>query len=63
MVIQENEMYTIEQAAWGVGLTYHSIYKYIRSKRLPASKMGGIWVVKGSDLLAFDASRKARVGA
>jgi len=44
------EYITTKEAADQLGLSRRRIYDFIKAKRLPATKVGGIWLIKQSDL-------------
>ncbi|MEX1217997.1 MAG: B12-binding domain-containing protein [Acidimicrobiales bacterium] len=47
---------TLTEAADHLGVHYMTVYKYVRTGRLAATKVGGGWVVDNRDLDAFVAS-------
>jgi excisionase family DNA binding protein len=55
---QVEELYTVQEVAKKLAFTVRTVYSYIKSGRLKASKMGGQWRVTETDLKAFiDGSR------
>lgn len=44
---------TLHQVADELGLHYMTVYRYVRTGRLPATKRGGTWVVSRGDLEAM----------
>ncbi|WKZ81756.1 MAG: cobalamin-dependent protein [Acidimicrobiia bacterium] len=41
---------TLQQCAGTLGVHYMTVYKYVRTGRLPATKVGSRWIVRHSDL-------------
>jgi len=53
----EKEM-VLSEAARELSLSHVSVWRYIQAGRLPARKVGPIYVIKRTDLEAFKASRR-----
>lgn len=45
--------FTITQAAEYLGISARSVSRYIHERGLPASKPGGVWFIKKSDLIEW----------
>ncbi len=54
----EDKLYTAAMAAKEVGVTKIYIRKAIERKQLTAELVGGVWIIRESDLQAWNASRK-----
>jgi len=52
-VDQESAQLTLAEAAEALGVHYMTVYKYVRTGRLPATKVGGGWRIAKSELDAF----------
>jgi DNA binding domain protein, excisionase family len=50
--------YTCEQIASRYGVKIHTVWAWIREKKLPAVKIGRTYRVKDSDLLNFEKQNK-----
>lgn len=48
----------LSEVARELGISHVSVWRFIQNNRLPARKVGPIYVVKRSDLEAFKANRK-----
>ncbi len=48
---------SLDEAADELGVHYQTVYRWVRSGRLPAGKVGGRYVIGPDDLAAVDASR------
>lgn len=48
------ELVTLQQAADRLGLHYMTVYRYVRTGRLPGHKVGAEWRVDPADLAAFE---------
>lgn len=48
-----NEQFTVSTAATHTGLSVSLIRRYCRDGRLPATKVGEIWIIQKDDLDAF----------
>ena len=55
-----NETITLTEAAERLGVHYMTAYRYVRTGRLPATKLGSEWRVETSDV---DAMRTGEAGA
>ena len=51
---------TLHEAARRLKVHYMTVYRYVRSGRLPARQEDGEWKVLVSDIQAFAAARKQR---
>ncbi|MGH9098941.1 MAG: helix-turn-helix domain-containing protein, partial [Acidimicrobiales bacterium] len=49
------EVLNLKQVAAALGVHYTTVYRYVRTGRLPARRVGTGWVVNGVDLAAFAA--------
>ncbi len=54
---------SLAEVAAELGVHYMTVYKYVRTGRLPARQVGREWRVRRSDLAAFVAPGTPRVGA
>lgn len=54
----EDKLYTAQTAAEKVGVSKAYIRKAIERDQLKAQKVGGVFIIKESDLLNWNASRK-----
>jgi excisionase family DNA binding protein len=54
--------FTLEEAARELGVHYMTVYRYVRLGRLPATRREGRWVIRGTDLDAFDRRAASRTG-
>ena len=59
---ETTEMLTLNEAAERLDLHYMTVYKYVRSGKLPAKKSGGSWEISVSDLDAMSAIERAPSG-
>ncbi len=50
---------SLDEAAEELGVHYQTVYRWVRSGRLPARKLGGRYVIAPEDLGAIEASRRA----
>lgn len=48
-----SDHYTLNEVAERLGIHYMTAYKYVRTGKLPAAKVGGGWLVNKGDLNAF----------
>ncbi len=48
-----NEPLTLQEAADRIGVHYMTVYRYVRTGRLPAARLGGTWRVQLPDLEAL----------
>lgn len=48
----------LSEVARELGISHVSVWRFIRANRLPARKVGPIWLVKRSDLETFKAGRR-----
>ena len=46
--------YRCEQVAERYGVKISTVWSWIRERKLPAIKLGGVYRIKGSDLEAFE---------
>ena len=53
----DDEM-VLSEVARELGVSHVSVWRFIQANRLPARKVGPIYVVKRSDLEAFKARRR-----
>ena len=53
---------SLREAADELGLHYMTVYRYVRTGLLPATKDGGMWWVKVADLRNLQVSPSAEVG-
>lgn len=51
----------LREASEGLGLHYMTVYRYVRSGKLPARREGGKWLVRRSDLRALAGEPQAPV--
>ena len=56
------EMLSLNEAAERLGLHYMTVYKYVRSGKLPARKSGGSWEVSADDLASMSSIERAPSG-
>ncbi|MBA51326.1 MAG: hypothetical protein CL456_04305 [Acidimicrobiaceae bacterium] len=56
------EMLSLNKAAERLGLHYMTVYKYVRSGKLPARKSGGSWEVSIKDLNSLSSVERAPSG-
>ncbi len=54
---------TLYEAAEQLGVHYMTVYRYVRTGRLPGRKVGAEWRVEPDDLAAFRADAEADAGA
>jgi excisionase family DNA binding protein len=54
---------TLQEAADQLGLHYMTVYKYVRTGKLPATQDGLIWRIRASDLNALKSGRVAPAGS
>ncbi|MDQ7843659.1 MAG: helix-turn-helix domain-containing protein [Armatimonadota bacterium] len=60
-LVRDREVLTVEQAAQYLQVHKITLYKYIRTGRLPAAKLGKVYRILRRDLEAFVApSRRGR---
>ncbi|HAE55582.1 MAG TPA: hypothetical protein DEB59_02545 [Acidimicrobiaceae bacterium] len=59
---ETSEMLTLTEAAERLDLHYMTVYKYVRSGKLPAKKSGGSWEVSAGDLDAMSELERAPSG-
>ena len=59
---ETSEMLTLTEAAERLDLHYMTVYKYVRSGKLPAKKSGGSWEVSAGDLDAMSGLERAPSG-
>ena len=59
---ETTEMLTLTEAAERLDLHYMTVYKYVRSGKLPARKRGGSWEVSANDLDAMSTVERAPSG-
>ena len=52
--IEPNELYTLEEAAAFLKVTYGTVLRWAKEGTLPAFKIGRRWRVYGRDLLALN---------
>ena len=52
--IEPNELYTLEEAAAFLKVTYGTVLRWAKQGALPAFKIGRRWRVYGRDLLALN---------
>lgn len=50
------QVLTISQAADELGVTRDAVYNLITRKRLPATRVGSVWLIERTDLDAYRAS-------
>jgi excisionase family DNA binding protein len=55
--VQDQHELTLDQVAGRLGVHYQTVYRWVRSGKLPAVKIGTGYVVKGRDLDEFTSSR------
>ncbi len=48
-----NELLTLQESADRIGVHYMTVYRYVRTGRLPAVRLGGTWEVQVADLEAL----------
>ena len=51
-----NELLTLHEAADRIGVHYMTVYRYVRTGRLPAARLGGTWRVQAPDLEALSSA-------
>src|SRR6187397_616201 len=51
---------TLNETAVRLGVHYMTAYKYVRTGRLPATKVGQEWLVEQADLVSFERERQGR---
>ena len=51
-----NELLTLQEAADRIGVHYMTVYRYVRTGRLPAARLGGTWRVQVPDLEALSSA-------
>lgn len=51
----------VSEAACELGMSHVSVWRHINSKKLPARRVGPIWLIKREDLDAFK-SRDRKAG-
>jgi excisionase family DNA binding protein len=54
---------TLQEAALQLGLHYMTVYRYVRTGKLPATQDGMIWRIRVSDVNALKDGRKSRTGS
>lgn len=52
-IIADVEFYDLEEVAAQLGKAERTVYRYVSDGKLKASKIGGTWIVRKEDLLAF----------
>ena len=52
---------TLQEAALQLGLHYMTVYRYVRTGKLPATQDGMIWRVKTSDVASLEQRRRGYV--
>jgi excisionase family DNA binding protein len=50
--------HTLQDVAERFGVHYQTVYRWVRSGRLPASKIAGAYRVEDEDLQAFELERR-----
>jgi excisionase family DNA binding protein len=50
----------VSEAASELKMSHVSVWRHIRDKRLPARRLGPIWLIKRTDLDAFKAKDRPR---
>jgi MerR family transcriptional regulator, light-induced transcriptional regulator len=53
----------LREAAEQLGLHYMTVYRYVRTGKLPATRDGMVWRVRVSDVVALKAGRPSRSGS
>lgn len=58
--MDKHNFYTVNETAELLKLSHLTIWRYIKSGKLPAYKLGRDWRIKESDLEEFLESRRAK---
>ena len=57
-----DRLYSLPEAAERLGVHYMTVYRYIRTGRLPARQQGSHWLISGRDLDGFSKARTSGGG-